>query len=209
MSDLIATLKKLDPSNDSHWTEEGFPRLDVLSKALGRELTREELNAAVPSFSRATAEAFGDSAADDAADGVAPAGAPSNDLPSALESATDGDEPPSLDVLSAEDRDARVASLGEAMAHHVREAARHNQLRDDCQNEIARLSLPAEAESNLPIAEFLASQNKARAERAANAQAIAAAGLDLKAIGLMVQGAPIDAARMSQRNTLRQGAVQK
>jgi hypothetical protein len=49
-------LFKLDVNNDAHWTSDGLPRLEVV-KSLSNEsvLTREQLTAAVPGFTRVNA----------------------------------------------------------------------------------------------------------------------------------------------------------
>lgn len=57
MSDKIkAALAKLDPTNDNHWTADGFPRLDTVRLlASDGTLSREAVTNALPGFSRTTA----------------------------------------------------------------------------------------------------------------------------------------------------------
>lgn len=201
---LIETLKKLDPSNDVFWTDDGLPRLDVLSKALGREVTRQELNDNVPGFNRVTASELGSAdAADASADGSAPPLPPSADLPPAPQDAVADHAAPEL-IQGGESVEERRAQLHEALNHHVQEAARHSQLRDEAQNELSKLSVDHKTESEqLPIADFLAAQNRAREERAQLAQSLRGAGIDLKAIHSAISPAPVDAARMAQPNAMR------
>jgi len=52
MDTLIETLRQLDPANDAHWTQNGLPRLDVLSASIGSDVTRNDVAAAAPSFRR-------------------------------------------------------------------------------------------------------------------------------------------------------------
>jgi hypothetical protein len=41
---ITEALHKLDPANDSHWTTDGLPVLDVVSKLVGKTVTRDELD---------------------------------------------------------------------------------------------------------------------------------------------------------------------
>lgn len=53
---IIDALKKLDPSNDNHWTADGLPRLDTVKMLSGdQSLTRDSIVAVAPGFARATA----------------------------------------------------------------------------------------------------------------------------------------------------------
>jgi hypothetical protein len=45
-------LKLLDPHNNDHWTSNGLPRADVVSRLMGRTVNRGELHAAAPLFVR-------------------------------------------------------------------------------------------------------------------------------------------------------------
>lgn len=56
---ILAALRQLDPSNDNHWTAEGSPRLDTVKLlAGGAAVSRDQLAAAAPGYSRATAGAY-------------------------------------------------------------------------------------------------------------------------------------------------------
>jgi hypothetical protein len=44
MENLLSTLKSLSPEDDGLWTDDGLPRLDIVSGLLGVEVTRENIN---------------------------------------------------------------------------------------------------------------------------------------------------------------------
>lgn len=53
LNEISSALAKLDAKNDDHWTENGLPRLDALGL---KGLTRQDLTAAAPLFTRANLE---------------------------------------------------------------------------------------------------------------------------------------------------------
>ncbi len=56
---IVDALKKLDVKNDNHWTADGLPRLDTVKMlASDQTITRDQVAAAAPGFSRATAETW-------------------------------------------------------------------------------------------------------------------------------------------------------
>lgn len=56
MQNIIDALKKLDVSNDNHWTVDGQPRLDTVKMlAADPSVTRDTINAIAPDFNRETA----------------------------------------------------------------------------------------------------------------------------------------------------------
>lgn len=58
MSKILEALNKLEVGNENHWTADGLPRIETVKfLAGGQSFTREEINAAKPGFSRATAGA--------------------------------------------------------------------------------------------------------------------------------------------------------
>lgn len=84
---LAEALKGLDPSNDNHWTSDGSPRLETVKFLSGNpSITREQVTAAAPGLSRATAGAQG---AQEAGGGGSPTqAAPA--APAALQGASQG-----------------------------------------------------------------------------------------------------------------------
>ena len=49
-------LQALDPANDEHWTSRGVPSIEALTKMLGQAVTRAEIEAAAPDFTRSVAK---------------------------------------------------------------------------------------------------------------------------------------------------------
>lgn len=57
---IIAALAKLDPKNDAHWTGAGEPKMEEIESILeSKEVTRAQVKAAAPDFSRESAQAPG------------------------------------------------------------------------------------------------------------------------------------------------------
>lgn len=52
---IAAALSQLDVGNDEHWTQDDLPRLDVVSKLLGHNVSRKEITDVAPDFSRTAA----------------------------------------------------------------------------------------------------------------------------------------------------------
>lgn len=49
---ILQALSLLDPENNDHWTADGLPRLDQLSKLSGAKFTRKDVTNADPEFNR-------------------------------------------------------------------------------------------------------------------------------------------------------------
>ncbi len=55
---IVDALANLEPSDDSHWTDNGLPRMDMLQKLTNTpDLTRKQVTDAAPDFTRASAQA--------------------------------------------------------------------------------------------------------------------------------------------------------
>ena len=53
---LEAALRKLDPNNDEHWTKSGKPAVAAVEQFYGSaDITRTDIEAAIPDFDRAAA----------------------------------------------------------------------------------------------------------------------------------------------------------
>lgn len=53
---IVAALQKLDVNNDGHWTQDGLPRIETVRLFAGNQsLTRENITAAAPDFTRLVA----------------------------------------------------------------------------------------------------------------------------------------------------------
>ncbi len=50
--DIQEALELLDASDDQHWTEDGMPRVDVVSSLVGKSVSREEITSIAPKFTR-------------------------------------------------------------------------------------------------------------------------------------------------------------
>jgi Mg-chelatase subunit ChlI len=50
-------LQALDPSTDEHWTSRGVPSIEAMTKLLGRQVTRAEIEEVAPDYTRAVAKA--------------------------------------------------------------------------------------------------------------------------------------------------------
>lgn len=49
---LVKALESLDTLNDNHWTAEGLPKLEALRFAYGSAVTRDEVEAVAPGYTR-------------------------------------------------------------------------------------------------------------------------------------------------------------
>lgn len=210
MSNLLDTLKKLKPENDDHWTSDGLPRLDVLSKAVGREVTRDELNATVPGFSRVSAAELGAADAADAAPTAPHVPTPAEKLPETVQEAAQDAPVPELEeaaALSVDALEARRRELADVIGYHANKAAEHLKARDDAQNELARLNASTIDNSDANYAHqvnaFLASEQRQRMNRVAGAMALKELGINPQEILKAISPAPVDAVRRAQPNAMR------
>ena len=56
MSKILEALGKLDPANENHWTADGLPRIETVRMLAGDQgITREQITAEAPDFSRSSA----------------------------------------------------------------------------------------------------------------------------------------------------------
>lgn len=189
MSKIKDVLAKLDPANDAHWTNDGLPRLDVISKALGRDVTREQLNESSPGFSRAAAAEAGAAALAKAQDGVAPSTppVPDDELPPAPPKfVAEADTVVSIDELRAE--------LSELIS-----------ARSNLDVEINRVqNLLAEEQGKADDSGFADTIAMYKASQAAEREKRAALNVQLRESGVhnlikAAQPAPIDMAARSRR----------
>lgn len=49
---ILNALNQLDPRDDKHWTEAGLPRMDVIETLISENVTRKQVDEALPGFSR-------------------------------------------------------------------------------------------------------------------------------------------------------------
>jgi hypothetical protein len=50
--DLLQVLRTLDPENDDHWTTDGLPRVDAVTKIVGGKVDRDQITDAAPLLNR-------------------------------------------------------------------------------------------------------------------------------------------------------------
>lgn len=231
MSDKIkAALLALDVTNDNHWTNDGAPRIDSLKIAVGNpSLTREDVNAAVPGFSRATAGNF----AETGTSGVAPAPTPTpGDAPVTATSAEqeapapapapESDDLPNLggEPLAEQVNTSRgTMQLPDVTGMDLEEANEFlSQLMDvrsqvqqaipEVQNQIARLEhelkVATGTDNHNPIQAYLASQVALNEERAALRLTVEESGVNLKDLSQRLGASPIDQALASRKRQTRQ-----
>ena len=145
-------LLKLDAANDDHWTSDGAPRLDVVSELLGVDVTREQVIEADPFFTRESVVA-----AEEPDDGT---------LPEAQEEA-EASEMTEADLLmqSMRMKQAQIDEAGKdvdkAQGVMKRLVAQMDVLAKQA-DKLTRAKL-----SYQPFADYLASQNQMRIDRAA------------------------------------------
>lgn len=227
MSDKIkAALLALDVTNDNHWTNDGAPRIDSLKIAVGNpSLTREDVNAAVPGFSRATAGNF----AETGTSGVAPAPTPTpGEAPVTATSAAqaapapEGDDLPNLggEPLAEPVSTSRgTMQLPDVTGMNLEEANEFlSQLMDvrsqvqqaipEVQNQISRLEhelkVATGTDNHNPIQAYLASQVALNEERAALRLTVEESGVNLKDLSQRLGASPIDQALASRKRVQRQ-----
>lgn len=205
----IAALAQLDPKNDAHWTGEGFPRLETVRLFSGDSaLSREQVTAAAPGFSRANPVlATSDQATPDAVSAAPAAAQPAalgeNSDGKAVQPGTGDDNPddeaqPAVSVAETPIEAARaalaVAIEGKAKADQVHAKA------------VAALDAELDAAVSRGTRETLADQVGAYHKRQLEAlhqrgeqkQRLKAANIDLKE--LFPQASALDKA-LSRKNT--------
>jgi len=208
---IVDALKKLDPTNDAHWTDDGLPRMDVMKELTGNNFTtREAVTTALPGFNRASAgEQTQDGAAQasDAGGATNPPGdgdeAAGGPIAGAGDGIVEGDigagQPGTeLEQLQAElDRtEAALAELDQRMDELRGTQQRGKAYADGLRDRITNLSpnKPTHA-----IMGYLESQKQQLAEAAARIDAVNASGLDLKALQDSLAPSKLDGAMANRK----------
>lgn len=208
-------LAKLDVSNDSHWTADGAPRLDVLKKLSGNAATRDEVNKAWPGFSRATA-AQGGSATAEVAAAIA-ATPPPKDTPEGVTAPAPVNEPVVADPEPEAEEPATDEEISEAHEDHRVQTAKLEQLRKvaaDAKIAVEKQERVVDAAADMmakldktlgnnqsTISNWLARQAELREQRGRNIMTLRESGVKLKEVLAAVAPSKIDAA-MARKNTL-------
>lgn len=159
---IAEVLAKMDPKNDAHWTNDGLPRLDILSKAVGRDVTRDELNLSHPSFNRVSATENGSAKAVELSkDGTAPSAQSTDEMPPAPPEHVESVQG---DIDTREDIERARAELSDAIAKRAKLDAEISRL----QNIVAAIQHKAEDHGfSDTISAYKAAQNEARRSQAA------------------------------------------
>lgn len=212
MTDSIReALEKLDPTNDTHWTSDGLPRMDIVEELSGdKGLTRAKVTEAQPGFSRAAAIAgvqHGDS-------GVTPEGTQGGATPwtpaapqppiTSEEPPSDEGEPSNLRVAYDEAADARQAAEAAYLA--AKKAFEKAEREHDKALTVLQESEPAETSGDA-IQGYLAQQRNILSHRATRMKALKESGINLADLTRGLR-APIDTAmrRNTARGTKRPGS---
>ena len=183
--EILEALNQLDATNDEHWTQEGLPKLDVVSAILDQEVKRKEVTDAAPDFNR-EAKAAAD------ADNTPP-------------------EPPA-EPTDEEDLKAKLDAEIETQAKAVQDLDRAlEQLKEEHRDariqlkrlQLTRKQLVPQDSLGQAIRDYLDTQIRVRTERGQRIQQLRDAGL--AEIVNQTKGAPIDEAmkRKNQRGTQR------
>ncbi len=181
MSKILEALKKLDPANPNHWTEDGSPRMDTIKFMSGdASLTREQVTAAAPGFSRSAP------LTDDAppADPVTPAAAAVTQVASEIDHAgleglagegeTNAQEQPSLPKSDAQALvESTSAALVEASARKAEADQAHAaavKANDEALDALVKAGGTETLADQLKL--YHASQHRALQDRAAKIKAL-------------------------------------
>lgn len=54
---LAEVIQDLDPANEDHWSARGLPAVEAVSKLFGKDVSRADIEAAAPDYTRAAAKA--------------------------------------------------------------------------------------------------------------------------------------------------------
>lgn len=220
---LVDSLKKLDVKNDNHWTADGLPRLDTVKMlAADQTVTRDQVAAAAPGFSRDSAATWAPVATQEPVQGVTPAEkeiapvtavapatqetpAPVKDEEVKVEA---GDKDIDLLKTAFLEQTKKVESLRQAKEKLNSEFEAERQKEDDMRAELEAKNPNVDNTPNA-IQGYLAAQNKLLQERAAKKQILKESGIDFKELQSGLR-APIDSvmSRKNSRGTKRPGTNQ-
>lgn len=197
---LKETLLKLKPEVDQMWTEDGLPRLDVLSKALGFDVTRDFMDKEAPGFTRNTAAAFGEDAVAAAEEGQAPAQEPAQGVPP-VPTAPDHEVP---DAPELETRQSRLQALRERVSQAKADETDARERAETAARELAAAEAAVDVGGETVMQKYQRRQHEIRMERATAVQAIHATGINVDLIQRVLSPAPVDAARMGMKRQFPQ-----
>lgn len=175
MSKILEALGKLDPTNENHWTADGLPRIETVRMLAGDQgITREQITAEAPDFSRETAA-------------LLPAETPSvEEQPQATDEVVDYSE-------AIEKAKAEVDRLTEIRNEVTAALAKATKDLDDL-IDLQHKEGPVET-TDTAIQGYLASQRAVLEERARRNKVLAESGVTLQDIQQLIpQVSPLDQA---------------
>ena len=181
MSKILEALGKLDPANENHWTADGLPRIETVRMLAGDQtITREQITAEAPDFSRSAAVVPGSEQ-------------PTPETPAVEQQDEVIDYSEAIEKAQAE-----VARLTE-IKNEV-EAALGKATKDlDDLIDLQNAEGPVET-TDTAIQGYLASQRAVLEERARRNKVLADSGVTLADIqGLLPQSSPLDQALKQKR----------
>lgn len=182
MSKILEALGKLDTANDNHWTADGLPRIETVRMLSGdQSITREQITAEAPDFSRSFAVLPG-------AEGTQPE--------TKVEEAVQGE---SVDYAAAiEKAQAEVARLTEIRNEVDSALAKATKNLDDL-IDLQNAEGPVET-TDTAIQGYLASQRAVLEERARRNKVLAESGVTLRDIQQLIpQASPLDQSLSKKR----------
>lgn len=204
-NDVVKALLSLDPKDDTHWTDDGLPSAQAVSKLAGRTVKRNEITDADPKFTR------------ELASGVKPVEQPklAEEAAPKIEGATvKPQEPePVNQGESAEVRvglEGQIAELEAKLITKQAVVADHKRQMDEAQREadivnaqlselvVKRDAMPGHHANQKGILDYIAKQNELRLEKHKHTMALRAAGFTAK--DFLGAKSPLDNA-MARKNT--------
>lgn len=203
---ILSALLQLDTNNDDHWTSDGLPRMDAVEAILGdKGITRQQVTAAKPGFSRTiaaatAAQAQGSQGSTEPAAKTAPVVAKQPSVTPTTAPAEEAVTEQVEDAGDAQGAEARAAltqaqkELQELQAKGVEiaEEIKAKSLEVDALND-ALIAVVGQETTVDAIQGYLAQQRKTLTERANRIQAIRESGVNLADLTRNLK-APIDAA---------------
>lgn len=200
MSKVAEALRKLDVTNDNHWTADGLPRIDTVRMIAGNQaLTREMITAEMPEFSRQTAS-LGASVAVPVAPVVL--AVPVESIEKSTEPVAEVTPPLKEDVRDFEAEIlAAQQELHEALVAR-NEAQRLVEEKQNAMDEVisAQHAYAIQTPVEVAVQGYLASQKELLTERGRRSQVLREKGVTLADIqDLIPQKAPIDIALSRKR----------
>lgn len=185
-------LSRLDPSDDSHWTEAGAPRVEAVGELLGRSVTRAEIQEAAPDFRRPS----------DDQDSEAPASSDPREANGELQFgaipvATAAD--PYTVEGGPEDPEERLAWLEDRMTEIGAVVNRGKKALEDLNREYQKAQKLAPEKTDdekfrEDRAHYIARQNELREQRATRLRQLRESGVDLQEIAKIAAPSQLDAA---------------